>query len=151
VQEDDKFAVFQAVTGMFEAHGKPRPSPAALKLYWDALDRTRREDFEAAMVRAASELKWPARPAELRELARETKNGGGVQGPVQQRCHWHGDGRHERGGVGRPDQPSPNPTMWWCDRCAFFVEKGLQVDEGGPTFPALSEVVRAIADEQERR
>jgi len=145
VQDDDKFHVFQAVTAMFEAHARSKPSPAALKLYWDATCAYRPQDFQDAMTRAAKELKWPAKPAELREFCRDAK-AGGPRGPIQHRCHFHGDGRYERGGIGRPDYPSPNPSMWWCDRCVEFVRQGKQQDPDARALPSIGAAVRTIAD-----
>jgi hypothetical protein len=147
--EDDKLPVYQAIQAMFETHSKPRPSPAALKLYWDALAHARREDFDRAMARAASELKWPARPAELREFCREAKRGE-LPGPVQYRCHFHGDGEYHHPKVGRPNEPSTSPTCWWCDRCDYFVSTGQQQPDPPRQIPSFGDTVRAIAKAQER-
>lgn len=150
MQEDDRFRVYQDVTAMFEAHSRPKPSPQALKLYWDALQDARPEDFDAAMTKASRELKFPAKPSELREFAREARHGGSNK-PVVHRCHFHGDGRYERYEQPRPDQPSTNPTMWWCDRCTHFVKLGQQQPDPPRQGPTLRGTVVAIAREQERR
>jgi hypothetical protein len=147
VREDDKFSVFQGVTAMFEAHGRAKPSPAALKLYWDAIAQFAIGDFDAAMSRAARELTWPAKPAELRQFCHAAKLGG-PGGPVQHRCHFHGDGEYHHPKVGRPNEPSTSPTMWWCDRCTYFVGRGEQ-EEDLRGLPEVQAAVRAMADGKE--
>jgi hypothetical protein len=150
VGPDDKFQVFQAVVALFEAHSKPRPSPAALNLYWAAVANVSIEHFEAAIARAARELKWPARPAELREFARDARNGGPAQAATIYRCHFHGDGEYEHPPVGKPDHPSRNPTMWWCDRCMYFVKMGLQQPPDPVRRPeTVAETIRHIASAYE--
>lgn len=149
MDDDDRFSRYQAIAAMFEAHSKPKPSPAALKVYGDALAGIGTEHFDAAMARAARELKWPARPAELRTFAFEAKSGATRLGGAQRYlCHFHGDGKDERGGVGRPGEPSHNPTMWWCDRCTHFAGLGLQQPAERTGSPGVREVVRNIADRQ---
>lgn len=148
--QDDKLHVYQEVTALFEAGGKPKPSPGALRLYWNAVERFSLVAFDAAIRRAGNELKWPARPAELRDFCRDANNGHSPKGPQRYLCHFHGDGMYV-GGVGKPDQPSTNPTMWWCDRCSHFVKQGMQREDDRPqNTPTLGQVVRLIADDQGR-
>jgi hypothetical protein len=150
VLTDEKFTFYQLVEAMFEACSKAKPSPAALTLYWRALAQFEMALVEAAIDRAMRELKWPARPAELRGFAFDAKSGATSNGGARvYRCNWHESGRDEHPPGARPDEPSPHPTMWWCDRCTYFVGLGLQKPDHRPTKATVRDVVRRIADAQD--
>lgn len=142
---DDKFHVFERIAALYEARGKATPSGRALHLYWDALQQLDLEMFNASCAKA-NEL-GTINAEHLRAIARDLKRDAGMQREQGWRCHAHGDGQYEPGGVGRPDAPSCNPTVSWCDRCRYFVSRGQQQpDPNGPQLPKVATLITELAE-----
>lgn len=137
---DDEFHVKERISALHEARGKTVTS-RSLSLYWDALQHLELSTFDAACSKA-NEL-GTIHAEHIRAIARDLKRDAGNQRAQGWLCHAHGDGQYEPGGVGRPDAPSCNPTVSWCERCRYYVSRGQQKPD--PCGPQQS--VKAVISE----
>jgi hypothetical protein len=143
--DDEEFHVKERISALHEARGKTVTS-RSLSLYWDALRHLDLAVFDAACAKA-NEL-GTIHAEHIRAIARDLKRDGANQTQPGWRCHAHGDGQYEPGGVGYPERPSCNPTMSWCDRCRYYVSRGQQKPD--PNGPQLQRVGALITDLTER-
>lgn len=142
--DDDKFHAFERISALHEARGKTITG-RSLELYWDALRHLELAAFDAACAKA-NEL-GTIHAEHIRAIARDLKRDAGNQRDQGWLCHAHGDGLYEPGGVGRPDVPSCNPTMSWCERCRYFVSRGQQKpDPNGPQPKATAALITELAE-----
>lgn len=128
---DDRIEIYTLVNGLYNAHGKTC-TPAGLGHWWEALQRLSLDDVQRAFAKVAQTGEDFPNPARIRRLAMSLVASDAAAESLVSRCHFHGDGRWEPGGVGRPDEPSRNPTASWCDRCRHFVALNMQAPEVTP-------------------
>lgn len=144
--EDDKFHVFERISALYEARGKSIPSGRALALYWDALRGLELSAFDAAAAKA-NEM-GTINSEHIRAIARDLKRDGLNQKAAGWLCHAHGDGQYEPGGIGRPEVPSCNPTVSWCERCRYYVGRGQQAADVHDR-PNAKRLIGALAERKE--
>lgn len=126
----EKFETVTLINGLYNAHGKTCSS-AGTKTWTAALEDLAFVDVERAFEQVAKLGEEFPSPSRVRRIASNIVTSKLAAEAVTYRCHFHGDGRWEPGGVGRPNEPSRNPTADWCDRCRYYVDTKRQAPHEG--------------------